>query len=92
MPTRSHTSAWTLRCADERANTTARLYSCAMNRFRPFVLTCLACLALSLAACGNRGPLVLPEDAPPPMPVPADGAAAPVAPPASGTEKDGARR
>jgi predicted small lipoprotein YifL len=49
----------------------ARLYFGAMNRLRPLVLICLACLALFLVACGNRGPLVLPEDAPPPMPAPA---------------------
>jgi predicted small lipoprotein YifL len=44
---------------------------------RPFRLL-FPLLLCGLAACGNRGPLVLPEDAPPPMPAPAaDPASAP---------------
>lgn len=52
----------------------ARLYFCAMNRLRLLALSCALCAPLFLAACGNRGPLVLPEDAPPPMPAPAESA------------------
>lgn len=52
-----------------------RLYFGAMNRPRLLVLACTLCASLFLTACGNRGPLVLPEDAPPPMPVPAEQAA-----------------
>jgi predicted small lipoprotein YifL len=56
----------------------ARLYFRAMNRPRLLALTCALCASLLLAACGNRGPLVLPEDVPPPMPAPAaDPASAP---------------
>lgn len=42
-----------------------------MNRLRLLALICALCAPLLLAACGNRGPLVLPEEAPPPMPAPA---------------------
>ncbi len=45
-----------------------------MNRLRLLALSCALCAPLFLAACGNRGPLVLPEDAPPPMPAPAESA------------------
>lgn len=47
-----------------------------MNRHRPFALICALCAPLLLAACGNRGPLVLPDAAPPPMSAPAEPAAA----------------
>jgi predicted small lipoprotein YifL len=43
---------------------------------------------LFLAACGNRGPLVLPEDPPPPMPAPAEQAK----PADADAGKDGAGR
>ncbi len=66
----------------------ARLYFRAMNRLRLLALTCALCAPLFLAACGNRGPLVLPEDAPPPIPAPAEQAK-----PADGDAgKDGAGR
>jgi predicted small lipoprotein YifL len=62
----------------------SRLYFCAMNRHRPFALICALCAPLLLAACGNRGPLVLPDAAPPPpMSAPAEPAAA---------DEDGAAR
>ena len=49
-----------------------------MNRTRLPCFACATLLALLLSACGNRGPLVLPEEAPPPM---ADPAAEPAAQP-----------
>jgi len=67
---------------------TARLYSCAMNRLRLLALSCALCAPLFLAACGNRGPLVLPEDAPPPMQPPAGQGT----PADAGTDKDEAGR
>ena len=66
----------------------ARLYFRAMNRPRLLALTCALCASLLLAACGNRGPLVLPEDAPPPMPAPAEQAK----PADADAGKDGAGR
>ena len=66
----------------------ARLYFCAMNRLRLLALSCALCAPLFLAACGNRGPLVLPEDAPPPMPAQAE----PATPADAAAGKDGAGR
>lgn len=54
---------------------------------RPFRLL-FPLLLCGLAACGNRGPLVLPEDAPPPMPAPAEQAK----PADADAGKDGAGR
>ncbi len=58
-----------------------------MNRLRTFALICALSAPLLLAACGNRGPLVLPEDAPPPMPAPTEAPAG-----KASTDKDGAGR
>jgi len=66
----------------------ARLYSRVMKRLRLFVLSGALCAPLLLAACGNRGPLVLPEDAPPPMQPPAQQAT----PADAATDKDEAGR
>ncbi|WP_091241941.1 LPS translocon maturation chaperone LptM [Aquimonas voraii] len=59
-----------------------------MNRLRLLALTCALSAPLLIAACGNRGPLVLPEDAPPPMQPPAEQAA----PSDAATDKDEAGR
>lgn len=58
-----------------------------MNRLRTVALICALSAPLLLAACGNRGPLVLPEDAPPPMPASTETPAG-----KASTDKDGAGR
>ncbi len=56
-------------------------YTAGMNRRTAFVSAALAiALPLVLSACGNKGPLVLPDQAPAETTVPAEAASTPPAP------------